>query len=69
MIGKIIVDTEFFQDIGDSDPVRRSESGGLGNPLGPVVPSSDVVINRKINPRTIKRITNFVLEVFIYYEL
>ena len=41
------------------------ESGCLGNPRGPVDPKMEDVINRKINPEIIKRITNFFLEIFI----
>src|SRR3989344_8992001 len=67
LIGNIIVDTVFFQTIGDAVP--RKESGCLGKPLGPVDPKSEVVIKRKANPEMMKRITNFVLEMFIYCEL
>ena len=63
MIGDIIVDTVFFQAIGDAVP--KKESGCLGKPRGPVDPKSVVVINIKANPETRKRITNFVLEIFI----
>ena len=63
-IGNIIVDTAFFQAIGDAVP--RKESGCLGKPRGPVDPTSEVVIKRKANPEMMKRITNFVLEIFIY---
>ena len=67
MIGKIIVDTALFQAIGESPPVLRTESGGLGKPRGPVDPKSEEVIKRKANPETMKRKTNFVLEMFIFY--
>ena len=64
LVGNIIVDTSFFQAIGDAVP--RKESGCLGNPRGPVDPKSEVVMERKTNPEMMKRITNFVLEIFIY---
>ena len=67
LIGEMIVDTVLFQAIGDSN--NRRESGGLGNPRGPVDPKSEVVIKRKANPEMIKIITNFVLEIFISYAL
>jgi len=57
----------FFHAIGDA--VRRKESGCLGNPRGPVDPKNEVVIKRKTNPETMKRITNFFLEISIYSEL
>ena len=63
LIGDRIVDTVLFQATGES--IRRSESGGLGKPLGPVDPKSEVVIKRKINPETMKRTTNFFLEILI----
>ena len=63
------MDTAFFQAIGESPPVLRIGSGGLGNPRGPVVPKSVVVMKRKANPQMRKRITNFFLEIFIYYDL
>src|SRR3990167_4159098 len=66
-IGNIIVDTVFFQCLGDA--VRRKESGCLGKPRGPVDPKSVVVINIKANPEMRKRVTNFVLEIFIYCKL
>jgi|GEM_PF-7047080 len=56
----------FFQAIGDAVP--RKESGCLGKPRGPVDPKSEVVIKRKANPEMMKRITNFVLEMFILIE-
>ncbi|MEK7497065.1 MAG: hypothetical protein AAB657_04165 [Patescibacteria group bacterium] len=65
-IGNIIADTVLFQLMGESAPVLRIESGGLGNPRGPVDPKSEEVIKRKTNPKIIKRITNFFLEIFIY---
>lgn len=64
-MGNIIVDTALFQAIGESPPVLRTESGGLGKPRGPVVPKSELVIKRKANPEMRKRITNFVFEIFI----
>ena len=66
-MGSIIVDTLFFQAIGDAVP--RKESGCLGKPRGPVDPKSEVVIKRKANPEIMKRTTNFVLGIFIYYKL
>lgn len=63
LIGDIIVDTVFFQAMGDSSSSK--ESGGLGKPRGPVVPKSEVVIKRKANPEMMKRITNLFLEMFI----
>ncbi len=63
-IGKIIVDTVFFQTIGDAVP--RKESGCFGKPRGPVDPKSEVLIKRKENPEMMKRITNFVLEIFMF---
>ena len=63
-MGNIIVDTAFFHGSGDAVP--RKESGCLGKPRGPVEPKSEVVIERKANPKIMKRITNFVLEIFIY---
>ncbi len=63
-IGNIIVDTAFFQAMGDAVP--RKESGYLGKPRGPVEPKSEVVINIKANPEIIKQITNFFLEMFIW---
>ena len=62
------MDTALFQAIGESLPVVRMGSGGLGNPRTPVVPKSEVVIKRKANPEMMKRITNFVLEIFIYSD-
>ena len=56
-----------FQAIGDAVP--RKESGCLGKPRGPVDPKSEVVINIKANPKMMKRITNFFLEIFISSEL
>src|SRR3990167_5769444 len=67
LIGEIIVDTVLFQAIGDAVP--RKESGCLGKPRGPVDPKNEVVIKRNANPERIKRITNFILEMFIYSEL
>lgn len=61
----MIVDTALFQALGESPPVLRTESGDLGKPRGPVVPKSEVVIKRKANPKTRKKRTNFVLEMFI----
>ena len=58
------MDTVFFQAIGDAVP--KKESGCLGNTRGPVDPKSVLVINIKANPEMMKRITNFVLEIFIY---
>ncbi|MEK9200787.1 MAG: hypothetical protein AAB909_02300, partial [Patescibacteria group bacterium] len=66
LIGSKIVDTALFQAIGESLPVLTTESGGLGKPRGPVDPRSEVVIKRKTNPKMMKRVTNFVLEIFIY---
>jgi|CXWL01.1.fsa_nt_gi hypothetical protein len=66
LIGNIILDVALFHAIGESLPVLRTESGGLGNPCGPVVPKSDVVIKRKANPEMRKRITNLFLEMFIF---
>lgn len=66
LIGNIILDVALFHAIGESLPVLRTESGGLGNPRGPVVPKSDVVIKRKANPEMRKRITNFVSEIFMF---
>ena len=65
LTGNIIPDMAFFQATSESLPVLRIESGGLGNPLGPVVPKSEVVIKRKANPEIMKRITNFFLEMLI----
>ncbi|MEI6296905.1 MAG: hypothetical protein WCO84_04650 [bacterium] len=62
-MGDMIVDTVFFQAIGDA--VLRNESGYLGNPRVPVDPKSEVVIKRKMNPEMMKRATNFFLEIFI----
>ncbi len=59
----MIVETFLFQAVGDSS--SNKESGGLGNPLGPVVPKREVVMKRKANPQTINRLTNFVFEIFI----
>ncbi len=67
LIGNIIVDTVFFQAIGDAVP--RKESGCLGKPRGPVDPKSVLVINIKANPEITKKITDFVLEIFIIYIL
>lgn len=63
LIGSMIVATFLFQATLDSSP--NKESGGLGNPLGPVVPKSEVVTKRKTNPEIINRMTNFVFEIFI----
>ena len=63
----MIVDAVFFQTTGDAVP--RKESGCLGKPRGPVDPKSEVVIKRKTNPEMRKRMTNFVLEMSIRYEL
>lgn len=63
--GNIIVDTVFFH--GFSDAVPRKESGCFGNPLGPVEPKIEVVINIKANPEMRKRITNFFFEIFIFF--
>lgn len=63
LIGDMIVDTVLFQAIFESIPSK--ESGGLGKPRGPVDPKSEVVIKRNANPETMKRIMNFVLEIFI----
>lgn len=65
LTGSIIADAVLFQTIFESDPVWSKESGGLGKPLGPVVPKSEVVINRKANPQIMKRKINFFLEIFI----
>lgn len=56
-----------FQAIGDAVP--RKESGCLGKPRRPVDPKREVVINIKASPEMMKKITNFVLEMFIYCEL
>ena len=58
----MIVDTFLFQAVGDSS--SNKESGGLGNPLGPVVPKSEVLIKRKTNPQIMNRVTNFVFEIY-----
>lgn len=63
LIGARIADTVLFQATGES--INRRESGGLGNPRGPVDPKSEVVIKRKANPEIMKRITNFFLGIFI----
>ena len=63
------MDTALFHAIGESLPVLRTESGGLGNPRGPVPPKSEEVIKRKANPEMRKSTMNFVLEIFMYYEL
>jgi len=63
LIGTMIVDTVCFHAIGDAVP--RKESGGLGNPRGPVDPRSEVVMKRKANPEMMKRMTNLVLEMRI----
>lgn len=65
LMGKIIVDTVLFQATGESEPVLRIESGYLGKPRGPVDPKSEVVIKLKASPKTMKRITNFFLEMFM----
>lgn len=65
LIGIITVDTARFQAIGELLPVLRTESGDLGKPRGPVDPKSVVVTKRKVNPKTMKRKTNFVFEIFI----
>jgi hypothetical protein len=65
-MGTIIVDTIFFQAIGDAVP--RKESGCLGKPRGPVDPKSEVVIKRKVKPEMMKSITNFFLEMFIAHK-
>lgn len=63
------MDTARFQTTGDSDPVRRRESGALGKPRGPVDPKSEVVTKRKMNPKTRKRMINFVLDMSIVIRL
>ncbi len=63
LIGNMILDIVLFQAIGESPPVRRTESGAWGNPLTPVVPKREVVINIKANPQIMKIITNFFLEI------
>ena len=65
LIGNIIPDTVLFQATPESLPVLRTESGGLGNPRGPVVPKSVVLIKRKANPQMRKSRTNFFLEILI----
>lgn len=65
LIGNITVDTALFHSIGESPPVLRTESGSWGKPRGPVVPKSEVEMNRKANPETRKRIMNVVLEMFM----
>lgn len=60
-----MVDTVFFQTIPESPLVLRTESGGLGKPRIPVVPKNEVVIKRKANPEMMKRIINFLFEIFI----
>ena len=60
-----MLDKVLFQATGESLPVLSIESGGCGKPLGPIVPKREVVIKRKANPEIMKRITNFVLEIFI----
>ena len=65
-IGRIIVDTVFFHATGDAVP--KKESGCFGKLRGPVDPRSEVVINIKANPEMRNRITNFVLEMFIWIE-
>lgn len=65
LIGSSIVDRVLFQTIGESLPVLRTESGDLGKPRRPVDPKSEVVIKRKVNPKTMKRLRNFILETFI----
>lgn len=55
-----------FQGICEFSPVLRIESGGLGNPLGPVVPNIDVVIPRKAKPQRINIRINFFLEIIIF---
>jgi hypothetical protein len=62
LIGNKIVDTMLFQAI--DDPVPRKDSPCAGNSRVSV-PESELEINWKTNPKTRKRITNFVLEIFI----
>lgn len=62
-MGAMIVDTVRFQETGESSP--RIESGYCGKPPSPVDPKRDVVTKRKTNPETIKRVTNFFLEIVI----
>jgi len=59
--------TPFFQAIGGA--LSRKESGCLGKTRGSVDPKGEVVIKRKANPETMKRITNFVLGISTYYRL
>ena len=59
LIGDRIVDTTDFQAPWDSDP--RKDSGGWSK--------SKVVLKRKANAKMRKRATNFILEIFILFEL
>ncbi len=63
LIGNRIVAAAFFQAIGE--PVLRKDSLCEGKSLGPDDPNSVLEIKRNINPAMRKKITNFVLEVFI----
>lgn len=69
LIGVMIADTVLFQAIGESLPVIRTESGDRGNPRGPVDPKSEVVMDRKANPETMKRTTNFLPEISMPHRL
>jgi hypothetical protein len=52
LIGAMAIDTLFFHATGVS--IRRSESGCFGNPRGPVVPRSEVVMKRNTKPKRMK---------------
>lgn len=66
LIGNRIVDTVLFQAIGDPIPRKDSTFGVGGKTWGPDDPKNVLVIKRKANPKMRKRITNFLLEIFIY---
>lgn len=59
----IIVDPICFHATGDAVPKRGS--GYLGKPRGPVDPKREVVTKRKADPKIMKRVTNFLLVIFM----
>ena len=65
LTGKRILYPILFQAMGDSVP--RKDSGGCGKTRASV-PKSAFEINIKATAETRKRITNFVLEIFIEIE-
>ncbi len=63
LIGNVIDDSTRFHATGESLPVLNIESGGCGNPRGPVVPKRVVETNKNTKPDSRNRTTNCLRDV------